>query len=235
MGKKGNHQVLSLLFMAVVAVMLIPMLSSCGKDTAASPQGLNTRLAIINASPDRFPVYFYQNYLIQNKAPFTYNTVPAYFYLTSLITPTQLRLQTNAIIYTKTDSMRTNCTYSMFVTGLVAEKTDTVIFTVDTASAPTLGRGKIRFVNAAAHAVTLDVYANNTKAFGATAFKSVSKFIELPAGVYDFSLYATGTSTLLSHLPNTTIQDGRLYTLYAKGVVGRADSAVFTAAIIINR
>jgi hypothetical protein len=238
MGIKRNHQVLTLLFGMVAAVMIIPMLSSCGKDTAASPTGLNTQLNIINIGPDRFPVFLYQNYIKWQQQPkqgYIYSIPSGYFYMSSLDVPLQLRSQQNAVLYTKADSLHTNCKYSMFITGLVAEKTDTVIFTVDTATLPSLGRGKVRFVNAAAHAVTLDVYANGTSAYKNCVFKSVSPYIELPAGVYDFSIYNAGTTNLLTHLPNTTIQDGRLYTLYTRGVVSRIDSASFAAAIITNR
>lgn len=235
MGKKRNHHVLSLLFMMVVAVMLIPMISSCGKDSAASPTGLNTQLNIINIGPDRFPVYFYIAYQRQSKTPYIYGVPSGYFYVTSLAVPVELRLQTNAIVYSKPDSLKTNCKYSVFLTGLVSDNTDTSIFVTDTATAPALGRGKVRFINGAARTVNVDVVANGTSAFKNVGFLKVSNFLEVPAGIYDFRIYNTGTTSELARLQNVTIQDGRLYTLYSKGVVGRTDSAIFSAAIITNK
>jgi hypothetical protein len=81
----------------------------------------------------------------------------------------------------------------------------------------------------------LDVYANGTLGYKSQGFKAVSKYQELPAGVYDFKIYAANTTTVYADLPNTTIQDGRLYTVYARGVIGRTDSAAFAASIITNR
>ena len=236
MGLKG-HSVLSLLFLAVIAVMLIPMFSSCGKEGAASPTGLNTQLNIINIRPDGLPLYLFINLTQQNAAtrPYIYGSPSGYFYLTSLQTPIQLRTKKNATVYTRDSALNVNCKYSFFITGLVADKTDTTIFTVDTSSAPALGRAKVRFVNAAARSVNVDIFANGTAAFKNRGFLSVSGYLEIPAGLYDFKIYAAGTSTVLADLPNTTVQDGRLYTLYTRGVVLRTDSAAFVAGIIINR
>ena len=230
-----RHKVLSLLFLGMVMIMALPLLSSCGKDGAASPTGLNTQLNILNLGPDRYPLNFYINFTKQNKTSYIYASPSGYFYLTSLLTPLQLRTQKNVTTYTRDTALNTNCKYSLFVTGLLADNTDTTIFTVDTATTPALGRAKVRFINAAARSVNVDVFANGTSAFKNRGFISVSSYIEIPAGVYDFKVYAAGTSTVLTDLPNTTVQDGRLYTLYTRGVVGRTDSATFTAVIMTNR
>ena len=232
-----RYNVLSLLFFCAVAIMLVPMFSSCGKEGAASPTGLNTQLNIINAGPDRLPLYLFINLTQQNQVtrPYIYGVPSGYFYLTSLLTPLQLRTRKNVTIYTRDTALNVNCKYSLFVTGLLSDNTDTTIFVVDTNAAPGLGRAKVRFINAAARSVNVDVVANGTSAFKNRGFISVSNYLELPAGMYDFKIYAAGTTTVLTDLPNTTVQDGRLYTLYTRGVVGRADSAAFTAAIITNR
>jgi len=81
----------------------------------------------------------------------------------------------------------------------------------------------------------LDVYANNTKAFNKIKYPQYSDFVELPNGYYDFTITATGSSTVLKTISNYQIEDGRLYTLYTYGYVNRTDSAAFNAAFIINR
>lgn len=230
----GQH-VLSVLFLIVTGVMLVPMLSSCGKDSPASPTGLNTQLNIINVGPDRFPVDFYINLRKQNKVSYTYSIPSGYFYLASQDIPIQLRTQLNQIVFNKDSALAVNCKYTVFVTGLVSEKTNTTIFVTDTDTAPTLGRTKVRFINASAKAVNLDIYANGTLAFPSRGFISVSKYLEIPAGIYDFKICPAGTQAVLADLPNTTVQEGRLYTLYTRGVVGRTDSAAFAASLLTNR
>ncbi|MES2279256.1 MAG: DUF4397 domain-containing protein [Bacteroidota bacterium] len=232
---KNNQGILSVLLIIVAAVMAIPMLSSCGKDSAASPTGLNTQLNIINVGPDVLPVDLYINLRKQNTKSYIYSVPSGYIYLASLATPLQIRTLNNETIVSKDTALSINTRYSVFITGLVSDNTRSAIFVADTSAIPTLGRGKVRFINASARTVNVDVYANGTAAFKNQGFKAVSKFLELPAGIYDFKVYAANTTTILSDLPNTTIQDGRLYTLYTRGVVGRTDSAAFAAAMITNR
>jgi hypothetical protein len=236
-GVKLGHSVLSVLFFMVAAVMVVPMFSSCGKESAAaSATGLNTQLNIINIGPDVLPVDLYINQRQQGTKSYKYGIPSGYIYLASQELPLQIRThQTNEIIISKDTALRVNTRYSVFITGLVSENTRSAIFVVDTDAAPTLGRGKVRFINGAAHTVNVDVSANGVIAFKNQGFKAVSKYVELPAGIYDLKVYLANTSTILTELKNTTIQDGRLYTLYTQGVSGRTDTASFAAGVITNR
>jgi len=232
-GFKNN--LLTLLTAALAVVMFASMLSSCGKETAASPQGLNTQLNIINVSPDIYPVDFYIGLRKYSTKSYYYSIPSEYFYMSTQETPIQLRTLANRTIFTRTIPFATNCKYTLFVTGLVADKTDTAFLVADTSSIPTIGRAKVRFINASAKTVNVDLYANGTLAFKNQGFKAISNYLEIPAGIYDFKVYLTGTTTIYTDLPTTTVQDGRLYTIYTRGVVGRTDSAIFRASIITNR
>lgn len=235
---KLKYNVLSVLFLVVVAVMVVPFISSCNKDSAnASPTGLNTQLNIIHLCPDLLkPVDLFINLRQQNTRSFVYGVPSGYLYLSSLATPLEIRsAQSNLILFSKDTALRQNTRYTVFITGLVADNTRSSIFVTDTDSAPKQGNGKVRFINASARSVNVDVTANDVTAFANQGFKAVTKYLELPAGVYDFKVYQRGTTTILYDLKNSTIQDGRLYTLYTQGVVGRADSAAFGAAILTNR
>ncbi|GAB3918793.1 DUF4397 domain-containing protein [Mucilaginibacter boryungensis] len=238
-GMKLKYNVLTLLFLAVAAVMFVPFISSCNKESAnASPTGLNTQLNIIHLCPDLLkPVDLFINLRQQNARSFVYGTPSGYLYLSSLATPLEIRsAQANQILFSRGDTaLRQNTRYTVFITGLVAENTRTYIFVTDTDAAPKQGNGKVRFINASARSVNVDVAANGVTAFSNRGFKAVTKYLELPAGIYDFKIYQNGTTTVLTDLPNTPIQDGRLYTLYTQGVVGRADSAAFAAKILTNR
>lgn len=236
MSNKGiSNNTLTALFFIMAMVIIMPMFSSCGKESAASATGLNTQVNIINVSPDVFPLDMYINLRKQNNRSYIYSVPSGYIYLTSLATPLQIRTLKNETIFTKDTALSVNTRYSIFITGLVSDNTRSTIFVADTDAIPTRGNCKVRFINAAARAVSVDVYANGTIAFKNQGFKAITKFLELPAGIYNLKVYAANTSTVLSDLPNTTIQDGRLYTLYTRGVVGRTDSAAFTAAMITNR
>ena len=235
MNAQNKPNILSAWLLLIGMMLIIPLMMSCRKENNASPAGLNTRLNILNLSPDVFPLNFYIDLRKQNSSPYIYGVPSGYLYLSTLATPLQVRTLTNNTIFTRNTPLSTNCAYSSFITGLVADKTDTTIFVTDTDAAPGIGRGKVRYVNASAKPVNVDVTANGTTAFEKQGNLAVTKYIEMPAGIYDFKVYSAGSTTILSDYRNVTIQDGRLYTLYSYGIAGRTDSAAFTTSIITNK
>jgi len=222
----------------ITAFSVTCLLSSCGKSTTL-PAGSNVLYQVVNLSPDLLPVNLYIDNSKKNSTPYYYPTPSGYFAVTSVDTPYQIRsastLVSSTNILSLNNLLKNNVRYTLFITGFLADKSITSIFTTDTAAVPSAGRGKVRFVNASAGSGGLDITANGTYAFSNQTYKNVSKYIELPAGNYDFKIYPTGvTSTVYSDLPSITIKDGKLYTLYCRGVVGRVDSAAFGSAVINN-
>lgn len=243
--KKGNnsaYSVFGFLFVAVFFVM--PFVSSCGKSGTLSPSALNVQYQVINLSPTLGSIDLYINYIKVNSSSYFYPSSSGYFLLNSIDTPFQIRYGTPLIpgssspsgnIFPNIDGiLKPNLKYTLIVTGLKAD-TLAYIQTTDTASTPTIGRGKIRFVNASPQSTGFDVTANDTLAFAKVPYLGVSKYIELPAGNYDFKIYTSKKPTLLREIPIITIQDGRLYTLYTYGLAGRTDSLAFGSGVITNK
>jgi len=227
----------------VFAGILIASISSCGKEGAASPTGLNIQYEVLNLSPDLGAIDLYIDYRQVNGAtsPYIFSINPGYFYVTSTDVPYQFRpyvpnASTGTVLFSRSDILKTGLKYSLFISGNKSDNSLTQTFTVDADTVPTtFGRGKIRFVNVSPTATAgLDVYANGTLAFKAVPYKYVSKYIEVPVGNYDLQINATGKTAILKELPSVTIQDGRLYTLYTYGYTNRADSAAFNAGMITN-
>jgi hypothetical protein len=230
------------LFLFITAVFVVPFIASCGKGGQASAVGLNTQLEILNLSPDLQPVNLYIDFIQQGTNAYSYPFGSGYFFLNSIDTPLQIRssARTTTNLITINPVFAANHKYSLFITGLYSNGTDTSIFTYDdTASTPAVGFGKIRFVNASLPAENLNVLANGTIAFNSIPYIHVSKYVQLPAGDYNFQLVATSAPGFVLSTPNlpqtTTIQDGRLYTLYSYGIVGHTDTSAFGATLITNR
>ncbi|MDB5132605.1 MAG: hypothetical protein JWR02_2354 [Mucilaginibacter sp.] len=225
----------------IVGLLLLTLgIASCGKQASNSPVGLNIQYQILNLSPDLFPVNLYVDNQPVNSItnPFVYNVNHNYFYVPSVDTPYQIRtaLSSGLTLFSRHDILKSGLKYTLFITGASSDHSLAEIFTTDTASAPVIGRGKLRFVNASPTATTgLDISANGTTAFSKIPYKTVSKYIELPIGNYDLQVKATGSTNILKDLPAVTIQDGRLYTLYSYGYTTRIDTAAFNAAILINK
>lgn len=226
------------LFLCSIGIMVIPFIASCGKSGTVSAAGSGIQMQVINLSPDLQPINLFVGYVKQNSSSYSYPNPSGYFSLTNIDTPIQIKsysaIVSTAVLLKLTDALKPNYKYTLFVTGLKADTLKS-IFTIDTAGVPTVGRGKIRFVNASPGSTGLDITANGTKAFTNQLYTKVSKFIEIPAGNYDFKIMPTLTTTVIGELPNVTVMDGKVYTLYCYGISGGADSVAFNSGILSNR
>ena len=244
MKQKFNRKPLFVLLWCIAGVFSISAIQSCGKAGGASPNGLNIEYEIFNLSPNLGGINLYIRFNPVNTTPYIFNNAPAYFFVPYTDTPYQFRqaiststaLGSGPTLFSRPDILTTNTKYSLFVFGTYNSSSFQQILTVDTATPPALGRGKVRFVNVSPTGTTgLDLYANGTKLFSAQGYPVVSKYMEIPVGYYDFQVETTGTSNVLQDIPAYNIQDGRLYTIYAHGYSNRTDSAIFAAGVIINK
>lgn len=225
------------------SIMVLPFIASCGKNDGVTASNSRILFQVVNLSPDLQPVNLWVGYQRQQNYSFTYPSPSGYFSLTNIDTPIQIRASSTNISTGNFISLKTpllpNFRYTLFVTGLRADSSTTnrvtSIFTIDTATNPSPGRGKIRFVNASPRSSAFDVTANGTIAFSNLAYKGVTPFIEIPPGIYQFRVLPTGQTTILSTLANVSILDGKVYTLFCRGVAGGADSVAFGTGIISNR
>jgi hypothetical protein len=237
--QRTNKSISTFLFSLAAGMLVLSLMSSCGKQAGgASPTGLNVQYHVLNLSPDLGPLTLFIDFKTVNQSPFVFNFDPGYFYVPSLDTPYQIRsaLASGTPVLSRDDILRSRGKYTLYIIGEVAAHSVTSVFTVDTSAMPALGRGKLRFVNVSPTATGgLDVYANGTLAFKNIVYKKFSDYIELPIGNYDLQVTATGSGGILSEQPTVTIQDGKLYTLYAHGYSTRTDTAVFTTSMITNR
>lgn len=257
MKSKKNNRVTGFIMLFALSVFLTPYLSSCGKSGQASSVGLNVQLEVLNLSPNVHPVNLYMHYIKQSSYPYYYPTAlgssgsSGYFYLNNIDTPLQIKsasASTTSLLAISKPGFASNHKYTLFITGqyttdtLSGQNVNTltgVLTKDDTAATPNVGFGKIRFVNLAIPNTLFYITANGTaaKPFNTTKFDSVSKYIQMPAGNYIFQISpaATPGSVLTTSLGTTTIQDGRLYTLYCYGIVGRTDTSAFNAGVLTNR
>jgi hypothetical protein len=235
----GNKNLLISIAMLLAIVIIVPMIGSCGKGATTSPTSTTSvQFNLVNASPDILPINLFINYSQINGSPISYPSATGYVGLPGIDTPMQIRTaeSSGATFFTIKHHFLQNVRYTLYVTGQKINNTLDTLITTDTSAVPTIGRGKVRFVNSAPNALGLDVYANGTLAFKNVGFKGVSKYIELPAGNYNFQVYNAGnTASVLTTLQNTTVQDGKLYTMYTYGLVGRTDTSAFAASVITNR
>jgi hypothetical protein len=250
--KKLSSVTLNTLFAVMLCAMVAAVFSSCnGASTAVSPSSSSTKLLVVNASPDAGWLLAYINNLqigtnssqittATTQTYFKYSSVPTYYGVGSGSLLLQLRSASSQLnLVSITDSIKSGINYSLFCVGLASVDSVSYIFTVDTdklSSTITYGRGKIRFINASPRTPALSLTANGTTAFSGITYKKISDYVEIPAGNYDFKVTATGApNSSLVDLPLTTVQNGHLYTIFTKGLVGRTDTAAISLNVITNK
>ena len=243
MAYKDQRNTLIWVLLLLTGGFLLTNMSSCGKGAGnASPTGLNIQYEVLNLSPDLGPINLFVKFTQVNTAgnPFIFGVNQGYFYVPATDTPYQFRsgLVGGAPIpqLNSSEILKSGAKYSLFITGSLLSNTLDTMFTVDTSLAPKTGYGKLRFLNASPSATGgLDVYANGTSAFSGIVYRKHTDYMMLPAGNYDLQIDAKGTKSILSEQQAVTIQDGRLYTLYAYGYTTVVDSASFGSAVITNK
>jgi hypothetical protein len=237
-GKIINRYIYNGLMLLMIAIMGVPLLASCGKSSDGSVNTYNSQLIVANLSPDIGAINIYIKDNLQNGlTPYKYPTLGSYIYINTVGYPIQMRTAVGGLAtLMTTDSVpNRNSKYTLFITGMKADGKLNYLFLVDTSKLSAVGRGKVRFINASPRSGSFDVYANQTILCNNIGLNAYSPYIEMPVGDYHFKVYATGdVSTVLADIPQT-VGDGKLYTIYTYGIVGRTDSAAFASNVIVNK
>ena len=238
---KAKSSILLYLCYFITGVMLVPMIASCSKEGTTLSTS-NAYLNIVNVSPDVRPFNLYANAIRQGLTTYNYPSASNYFLQNVAEVPLEIRpvlasnvTQTRLLVLDQ--ELKRDVRYTWYVTGFRSDSSLATVFTVDSSSAPAVGRGKIRFVNVSINSPALNLTANDTIAFRNVPYKSVTDYIELTAGNYNLNITASATpSTSIKALSSVSILDGKLYTVYAYGLVGRVttDTAAFNAGVTLN-
>lgn len=109
--------------------------------------------------------------------------------------------------------------YTVIAKDLLASIAALVL--VDDNSAPAPGNAHVRFVHLSPDAPAVDIaVAGGPVLFANVAFGEVGAYTPVPAGRYDLEVRLAGTTTVVLSLPDVRLVAGRVYTVYAFGLVG---------------
>ena len=56
----------------------------------------------------------------------------------------------------------------------------------------------------------------------------------MDAGTYNFEVHPAGTSTVVYTMPNVVLAEGKIYTIYTKGLVNGTGDQAFGTELIVN-
>lgn len=228
-----KQQFLTSLMLVVISVVSF----SCGNTNGVNPSAYS-RIQIINAIAGSSSIDCTLNSTRINTTTIAFPNTTGYISATPGTKYVEIRptsTPTAPFLDSATVVLKQDSSYSLFFTGQSGSSKSIII--QDDLFAPTLGRAKLRFVNASSASGNLDITINAVAGYTNIAYRGVGKFIEVPAGTYEFKAFvngATNTNTL-GTLSNQGLADGKVYTLYAQGIVGNTGiTSAFGLSLIAN-
>eukprot|EP01037_Dinobryon_pediforme_P000864 gene864-869_t len=124
--------------------------------------------------------------------------------------------------------------YSIYITDIPSKVN--LLLTEDDLSRPATGKAKIRFINLSPDAGSLDlsILGDTTAIFTKTSFKSNTAFLQVnPSTAIGFAI-SDSTKTSLATSPKYRLEQGKIYTVIAKGLKSAADTTTKLAVGMIR-
>jgi len=137
-------------------------------------------------------------------------------------------------IVTDTATLKTNTFYSAFLSNL-SSKPDLLLLT-DTIKQPAVNTITVRFVNLSPDAPAADLAIKGGNVLVSNkAYKGYSGFVAVPYNsVLNFEIRQAGTATVLASLPNQSLRNGSIYTIWIQGLAAATDQTKLSAHIQNN-
>lgn len=133
----------------------------------------------------------------------------------------------------------TDMNYSVFAIDSVSNISPVVV--TDNLTTPASGKSHVRFFHFSPNAPAVDVAVNggpvlfSNRTFNKNVTGTEMAFTPVDAGTYNLEVRLAGTSTVVLDLPGIVLENGKIYTIFAKGFVGGTGSQALGAQIIVNK
>jgi hypothetical protein len=220
---KLNVMMAALLAMAVTV-------TSCGKDEEPAPVVENGKVMIVHASPDAPAVDAeVDDAKVNGTTPLNFKAASAYLTVKAGSRKFDVNgAGTTTAVISKSYTIEKDKNYTLWAVNKVASLE--LVLTNDDLTAPATGKAHVRFVHLCPDAPAVDVRvkgsAVTSNVFGNVAFKGLQGFTPLAAGTYDLEVFAAGTTTKVLDLPGVALTAGKIYTVYARGLLASLDAGI---------
>jgi hypothetical protein len=232
MSKK--HNILLPLLIATTALAV----SACSDDddNPVAPSATNSRVMIVHASPDAPGVDILVDD-VKALSNLTFPTNTGYVQVPTGSRNVKVNVVNTSTTVIEADlNLGANVNYSVFAIDSVSSIEPLVL--VDDLSAPAAGKAHVRFIHLSPDAPPVDIaVTGGPVVFPDVQFREVMGFSPLDAGTYNLEVRLAGTSTVVLPLPGIQLQNGNIYTVFAKGFVTDNPAVVgdeLGAEIIVN-
>lgn len=231
----------ALLQKGAVLFLSFILLSACSKkdDVNTAPAEQTAKLALLISAPGADELSLQNNgKKVPTQTGLTYNTVNNYF---SMVPGKGefgffLKKDSTSLLAKINYEVKAGAYYSLIFTGRSPQSA--VILIEDDLSATATDKAKIRFANLSPDAPALDLYlqGKTDPAISHQSFKGVSAYLNVdPALKANFEVRASGSSAVLATLHTFKIEKGKIYTIWARGLLEDPTGAAFGLDAMTNK
>lgn len=135
--------------------------------------------------------------------------------------------------------LNANANYSVLAVNTVNNISASVV--MDDLTAPAAGQAHVRFFHLSPDAPAVDIATRDGNVlFANRSFNDQSTnaaratFTAIPAGTYNLDVRLAGQSTVALQLPAVTVEAGKIYTVFAKGLLTGTGAQALGAQVIMH-
>lgn len=233
--KNANLKTIFKTFIAVVAVSVF--FAACSKDRYEPQQVAGLSVISAFAAPDSLDFYIDQT-RVTNKKALKFNSKIDYLNLFPGNRALSITKRgSNRALASERFNLLSGVGYSIFVLDTLNTNTKKYLLIEDDLSAPAADKAKVRFINLSkdAPALSLRIDGKDANLFTDKAFYEYTTFASVdPGASVTFNIKAG--DLVKTTLPNVKIEQGKIYTIYAKGIsTATIDSLKLGAAIYTHK
>lgn len=224
----------------ISAMFALFALSACKKDKAP----VKANVLVTHASPDAPGVDLLVDNVKVNSSALTFPNNTGYLQVNEGTRNIKVNASgTTTTVIDANVSFTGNTSYSVFAYKKLAQIGAIVV--ADDLTTPASGKAHIRFLHLSPDAPGVDVgvltgstfttvFANRSFETQATATANAA-FTPVDAGTYTFQVRVAGTSTVALTIPGVTLEAGKIYTVFARGLLSGSGAQALNASIIVNK
>ena len=226
------------LLLKALALTSLGFFASCDSDDDDMP-AQQARVMVVHASPDAPAV----DVRVNNAVAFSNLSFPsnsAYANVNAGATNIKVSAAgTTTNVIDANVNLAANTSYSVFAVNRLANIGAAVV--TDNLTTPAAGKAHVRFLHLSPDAPAVDIALQG----GAVLFPnrsfndqnttaSLANFTPVDAGTYDLEVRTAGSTTAVLPLNDVVFQAGKIYTVFAKGLLAGTGTQALGAQVIVH-
>jgi len=215
----------------LIALAGLTTIASCSKhDDYDFTATVTANVRLVNTSTDAGPSKLYLNDVLRTQNAVTYGTASGYSQTYIANNTIAVQSASGSVLASTTANLDADGNYTYFLAGTSGNYA--ILTANDNTTAPSAGKAKVRFVQAASGLASANLLGNGVSVFASQNFKAVTDYSEVTAGTFVFTVTSPGSATVLASSAPTTLQAGKSYIVYTSGVSGGTGANALTVNVL---